>query len=119
MDTRLSGSVPVASLGTGRSDPVPVRQAVHTDLPPPAAVSAQVGADQTRWSKDRRPSKEGDPVVLKKYESSIELDRETGDLIYKVVDPATRSAVSQYPYEASLKLRAYIKAEDERNSKIG
>ncbi|OYU48470.1 MAG: hypothetical protein CFE31_12670 [Rhizobiales bacterium PAR1] len=118
MDTRLSGSVPVASFGTGRSDPVPVRQAVHTDLPPPVAVSAQVGADQTRWSKDRR-SKESDPVVLKKYESSIELDRETGDLIYKVVDSATRSAVSQYPYEASLKLRAYIKAEDERNGKIG
>ena len=118
MDTRLSGSVPVASIGTGRSDPVPLRQAVHTDLPPPAAVSAQVGSDQTRWTKDRRP-KESEPVVSKKYESSIELDRETGDLIYKVVDPETRSAVSQYPYEATLKLRAYIRAADEVGAKLG
>jgi hypothetical protein len=118
MDTRLSGSVPVASVGTGRSDPVPVRQAVHTDLPPPAAISAQVGADQTRWSKDRRPKETG-PDISKKFESSIELDRETGDLIYKVVDPETRKAVSQYPYEATLKLRAYIRAVDELGGKRG
>lgn len=118
MDTRLSGSVPVASIGTGRSDPVPVRQAVHTDLPPPAAISAQVGADQTRWTKDRRP-KEGEAEVSKKYASSIELDRETGDLVYKVIDPETRKAVSQYPYEATLKLRAYIRAVDEQGGKLG
>jgi uncharacterized FlaG/YvyC family protein len=38
----------------------------------------------------------------------VTTDRETGDLVYQVIDPESRAVVSQYPYEAVLKLRAYL-----------
>jgi hypothetical protein len=116
MDTRLTTKVPVMSVGVSRPEAAPVRQAVTTDLPPPAAVSAQVGADQTRWDRRRAESEPGFP---KKHTNTIERDRDTGDLVYKVIDPETRVTVTQYPYEATLKLRAYIKAVDEQNGKSG
>jgi hypothetical protein len=111
METRITNTVPVASLATARHEAAPVRDAVRTDLNPPAAISAQVGAEQVRWTRDGRSS-EGRRPGEKTYESSIETDRETGDLVYKIIDPETRAVMSQYPYESLLKLRAYIRNVD-------
>jgi len=112
MDTRLTSAAPHMPIATGRHDAAPVREAVRTDLAPPVAVSAQVGAEQARWTRDQRG-----PDVTRRRESSIETDRETGDLVYKVIDPETRATVAQYPYESLLKLRAYIKSADEHQIK--
>ena len=113
MDTRLTSAVPHMPIATGRHDAAPVREAVSTDLAPPIAVAAQAGAEQSRWAKDqRRP-----PNGLKQRESSIETDRETGDLIYKVIDAETRETIAQYPFETMLKLRAYIKSNDDGSVK--
>jgi hypothetical protein len=111
METRLPSGIPNASASAPRVETAPVRSAVKTDLAPPVAVSAQAGAEQTRWTRDQRKLEA--PGSFKRNESSIETDRETGDLIYKVVDPETRATVAQYPYESLLKLRAYIKHADE------
>ncbi|MCA3629475.1 MAG: flagellar protein FlaG [Methylobacterium sp.] len=47
--------------------------------------------------------------------SSFDVDRETGELIYKVIDQDTQSVLAQYPYEGLLKLRAYIKSAETRD----
>lgn len=111
MDTRVTGAVPHLSPPSVRTETAPVRNAVKTDLAPPVAVSAQAGAEQSRWAKDQRRAEIAQ--TTKRIESSIETDRETGDLVYKVIDPETRTIVSQYPYESLLKLRAYIKLGSE------
>jgi len=112
MDTRVSNQLPPMPVSNTRIDPPSVRSAVPTDLPVPAAISAQVGSEQTRWSRSNR--KDGPEAgLLPRSESSFELDRETGDLIYKVIDPESRTTVMQYPYESTLRLRAYIRAEDD------
>lgn len=107
METRLTGAAPLPGSLPHRPEIVPNPRATRTELAPPVAVSAQVGAEMTRWKKEREES------FGKRTESSIETDRETGDLVYKVIDPATRATVSQYPYESLLKLRAYIKSASE------
>lgn len=110
MDTRLTSAAPHMPIATGRHEAAPVREAVRTDLAAPIAISAQVGAEQSRWNRDQRRTEAGS---IKARESSIETDRETGDLVYKVIDAETRATVSQYPYESLLKLRAYIKSTEE------
>lgn len=110
MDTRLSNAVTYPSPAPTRAESAPVRQAVPTDLNPPEAVAAQAGSEQTRWQRDKNAK--GDPVP-RHNESSFETDRETGDLVYKVLDAETRQTIAQYPYESLLKLRAYFQAHDE------
>lgn len=116
MDTRLTSAVPHMPIATGRHDAAPVREAVRTDLAPPVAVSAQVGAEQARWTRDQRRA-EGGPDITRRRESSIETDRETGDLIYKVIDAETRETIAQYPFQTMLKLRAYIRAAGDQQAK--
>jgi hypothetical protein len=106
MDTRLTNSVPYPSLAPVRPEAAPVRNAVRTDLAPPQAVAAQAGAEQTRFSRNARRDASGGETI--RNESSVTTDRETGDLVYQVIDPESRAVVSQYPYEAVLKLRAYL-----------
>ena len=110
MDTRLSNAVTSTPIAPARVEPVAARQAVRTDLPPPAAVSAQAGAEQARFGRSQHDANE-----KRRLQSSIETDRETGDLVYKVIDPESRTAVAQYPYESVLRLRAYIRTRDEEN----
>ncbi|MCA3593736.1 MAG: flagellar protein FlaG [Methylobacterium sp.] len=107
METRLTPTVGAAAIGPMRVETAPVRNAVRTDLAPPKAVSAQAGAEQVRQSRDRR---EGGIAGGRETKSSFDVDRETGELIYKVIDKDTQSVLSQYPYESVLKLRAYIKS---------
>lgn len=113
MDTRLSSAVAQVPLAHTRPEAAPVREAVRTDLAPPVAVAAQAGSEQTRWSRDQRRA---ETATRRETESSIETDRETGDLVYRVIDPETKQTVTQYPYESLLRLRAYIKAADSENS---
>lgn len=115
MDTRLTNTAPYLSFAPTRVDAAPARGAVRTDLPPPVAVAAQAGAEKMRWSRDQRRA-ETSKDAPQRLDSSIETDRETGDLVYKVIDPETRATVSQYPYESLLKLRAYIKSTEDHQS---
>lgn len=107
MDTRLTNVGAPTPINTSRPDLGAPKAAVRTELSPPVAVAAQAGAEQSRFNRERR----SDPGHNKQhFESSLDLDRETGDLIYRVIDPTSRATIAQYPYEGLLKLRAYIKA---------
>lgn len=111
METRLTPMGGAAAVAPVRVEAAPARAAVRTDLPPPKAVSAQAGAEQARLSRDRRdPSAAG----AKQTSSTFDVDRETGELIYKVIDQDTKSVLAQYPYEGLLKLRAYIKSSESK-----
>ncbi len=107
METRLTPTVGAAAIGPMRVETAPVRNAVRTDLAPPKAVSAQAGAEQVRQTRDRRESGMSGGRETK---SSFDVDRETGELIYKVIDQETQRVLAQYPYEGLLKLRAYIRS---------
>ncbi len=102
METRLTPMVGAPVVTPARVDTAPVRTAVKTDLAAPKAVTAQAGADQVRTSRDRR---DDGSSVAKQTVSSFDLDRETGELVYKVIDEDTQSVLAQYPYEGLLKLR--------------
>jgi hypothetical protein len=108
METRLTNAVPYAPQAPARVEAAPVRQAVRTDLSPPQAVAAQVGAEQTRWQKDHKKG----PEPIRRQESMVTTDRETGDLVYQIIDPASRTVISQTPHETILKLRAYLKTAE-------
>jgi hypothetical protein len=109
MDARMTAPVSAPALAPARADAAPVRAAVRTELAVPQAVSAQVGAEQTRFGRKGQSS----PGEEKRTAASFDVDRETGELIYKVVDKETHSVLSQYPYDSLLKLRAYIRSQDE------
>ncbi|MCA0406088.1 MAG: hypothetical protein LCH39_08065 [Proteobacteria bacterium] len=111
METRSATAVPFVPQAPARVETAPVREAVRTDLNPPKAVAAQVGADQTRWQKGRPGD---DPSKSDQRKSSVTTDRDTGDLVYQVLDPGTRAVLVQTPHESILKLRAYI-AQTERS----
>jgi hypothetical protein len=113
METRLSNTPSTLPLSPSRPESAPVRAAIQTDLAPPLAVSAQVGAEKSRWSRKDDPSSQRPREKIS--ETSIETDRETGDLVYKVIDPESRAVLSQYPYESLLKLRAYIRAASDKD----
>ncbi|MCU0817718.1 MAG: flagellar protein FlaG [Beijerinckiaceae bacterium] len=109
METRLTQTVGAAAIAPVRVESAPVRNAIRTDLPPPKAVAAQAGAEQARQHRDRR---DASAPGTKQTSSSFDVDRETGELIYKVIDQNTQSVLAQYPYEGLLKLRAYIKSSE-------
>lgn len=111
MDARLSSPVPVPSVTPPRIDATPVRAAVATQLAVPLAVSAQAGADQSRFDRRQNGDNPNDP---QKSVSSIATDRETGDLVYRVIDPETQYVVTQYPFEALLRLRAYLQKGEQK-----
>lgn len=112
MDTRISNAVAPLPSSQTRTDIAATRGAVTTDMAPPVAITAQAGAEQNRWNRDRRG--DGPGQVRRQFENSLDLDRETGDLIYRIIDPSSRAVIAQYPYEGLLKLRAYIKSTNSR-----
>ncbi len=112
MDNRISTGVAPLPMTTSRPDLAAPKAAVRTDMAPPVAVTAQAASEQTRWHRERRPDNSG--ANGRRFESSLDLDRETGDLIYRVIDPTSRATISQYPYEGLLRLRAYIKSANEK-----
>lgn len=110
MEARVPPPVSVPALAPARLDTVPVRAAVRTEMVPPQAVTAKAGAEQAKFGR-KDPSRTNE---TRQTDASFDLDRETGELIYKVIDKETQGVVSQYPYDSLLKLRAYIRAQDER-----
>jgi uncharacterized FlaG/YvyC family protein len=112
METRLTPMVGAPAVTPVRAEAAPVRAAVRTDLAAPKAVTAQVGSEQVRQNRDRR---EGHSDTGRHTSSSYDVDRETGELIYKVIDENSQSVLAQYPYEGLLKLRAYIRSTEQKD----
>ncbi|CAN1545733.1 hypothetical protein MCEMSEM23_01955 [Rhabdaerophilaceae bacterium] len=113
MEARVIQPVAATAQTPARPVTVPVRQAVPTELAAPEAVSAQAGADKAR-SHQRDNRKE--PGLPKQTVSSCDIDRETGALVYQLLDKDTSAVIDQYPYDSLLRLRAYLKLKAEGES---
>lgn len=94
-----------ASVATLAAGPTPeaAKNAVPTQLPPEKTVTA-ADASQ-RMSND--PQSRDDLLS-----PQIVIDRDANEIVYRVVDNRTSLVVRQFPDEARLRARAYLRAQD-------
>jgi hypothetical protein len=94
-----------ASVATTIAGPVPdaTRTAVPTELPPDKTVNASDA------SLPMRNDPRADPTRLS---NQIVIDRAAAEVVYRVVDNRTSLVVRQFPDEARLRARAYLRAQD-------
>ena len=76
-------------------DAAPVREAVRTDLAPAQSVTASAKPVEVRTNDTK---------------SKIILDAHSREVIYQVLDVDSGRVVRQIPEEATLRLRAYVRA---------
>ena len=81
--------------------PEPVKAAVPAQLPPDKSVTAVQNPSQPEPADSRDVSRQ------------ITIDRAAATVVYQVMDNRTGIVVSQYPDEARLRARAYLRAQDE------
>ncbi|HEX7881905.1 MAG TPA: hypothetical protein VF499_04115 [Afipia sp.] len=79
------------------------RTAVQTQLPPDKAVIAPDASVQVR----NNPQAETD-----RLSRQVVIDRAAAEIVYRTVDSRTSLVVRQYPDEARLRARAYLRAMD-------
>ncbi|MES2600453.1 MAG: hypothetical protein V4602_06555 [Pseudomonadota bacterium] len=79
------------------------RTAVPTQLPPDKAVTATDASVQARINPQAETDRLSKQVVI---------DRASAEIVYRTVDSATSLVVRQYPDEARLRARAYLRAMD-------
>jgi uncharacterized FlaG/YvyC family protein len=87
-----------------RPDAAPVRDAVPTNLAPPQTVTASTKPNETR--QDPVQTGTSDPSYVRK----IILDAHSREVIYQVLDVGSGRVVRQIPEEATLRLKAYVRA---------
>jgi flagellar protein FlaG len=93
-----------AQAATVRPDAAPVRDAVPTNLAPPQTVTASSKPNATR--QDPVQTGTSDPSYVRK----IILDAHSREVIYQVLDVGSGRVVRQIPEEATLRLKAYVRA---------
>lgn len=94
-----------ASVATAIAGPVPdaTRTAVQTELPPDKTVNASDAVVATRNDAQTDPGRLSNKIVI---------DRAAAEVVYRVVDNRTSLVVRQFPDEARLRARAYLRAQD-------
>ncbi|KQW22365.1 hypothetical protein ASC80_02940 [Afipia sp. Root123D2] len=83
--------------------PNAARTAVPTELPRDKAVSA---ADTSL------PARNNPQANADQQSKQIVIDRAAAEIVYRVVDNRTSMVVRQFPDEARLRARAYLRAQD-------
>jgi hypothetical protein len=99
---RPTGAVPQTTLS--RSEPVPVRQAVATQLAPSQSVTASTDVAATR--NDAPSAAPTEPSVS----HDVAIDPQTHELIYRVVEQRTGRVIRQSPDKLMLSIAAYNRA---------
>jgi len=84
-----------------RPEPEAARQAVRTQLPPIKSVTAA--------ETSKAPQRQSVQIDRERLSRQIEFDRDTAELVYRVVDSRTESVVQQVPDEAKRRARAYFR----------
>lgn len=84
-----------------RPAPEAAREAVRTQLPSTQTVTASETA--------KAPRQESVQIDRERLSRSIEFDRDSAELVYKVVDQRTEDVVAQVPDEARRRARAYFR----------
>ena len=85
-----------------RPQPEAAKHAVETELPPPKTTTAAPAA--ARNNLQPQTSNLSDQIVI---------DRAAAEIVYRVVDTRTSVVVRQFPDEARLRARAYLRAQDQ------
>ena len=84
-----------------RPQPEAAKHAVETELPPPKTTTAASAA--ARNNLQPQTSNLSDQIVI---------DRAAAAIVYRVIDNRTSLVVRQFPDEARLRARAYLRAQD-------
>lgn len=94
-----------ASVATLAAGPAPeaAKAAVPTQLPPEKTVSAPDPSQNI----NNDPQSDSD-----RLSHQILIDRKANEIVYRVVDNRTTLVVRQFPDEARLRARAYLRAQD-------
>lgn len=79
------------------------KTAVPTELPRNKTVSAADASVQARNDPQTDPTRLSNQIVI---------DRAAAEVVYRVVDNRTSLVVRQFPDEARLRARAYLRAQD-------
>jgi hypothetical protein len=102
LTVRPIGSTPQATLS--RPEPLPVRQAVATELAPSRSVTAATEGTATR--NDPTPLPAPEPATT----HDVAIDPQTRELIYRLVDVRTGRVIRQSPDKLMLSMTAYNRA---------
>jgi hypothetical protein len=121
MDTGGIAKLPAVTAPTAppRADVLHSARGVATELAPDAAVQ-QVGEGEAVVFDPARaaPGAALDAVLSEFIKQNIEIDPETREVVFQVVDRESGRVIRQTPDEATLRLRAYVRdlraAEQER-----
>ncbi|RTL50825.1 MAG: hypothetical protein EKK40_12010 [Bradyrhizobiaceae bacterium] len=94
-----------ASVATPAAGPSPdaAKAAVPTQLSPEKSVTAPDTGQRTA----NDPQSKDDA-----FTSQTIIDRDANEIVYRVVDNRTTLVVRQFPDEARLRLRAYVRTQD-------
>lgn len=84
--------------------PDAVKSAVPTELPSDKAVNAPAALPR---AANQIPSGGND------LSHQVMIDRAAAEIVYRVVDNRTSLVIRQFPDEAKLRARAYLRAQDE------
>ena len=79
------------------------KTAVPTQLPPDKTVTAPDASVQARINPHAETDRLSKQVII---------DRAAAEIVYRTVDSATSLVIRQYPDEARLRARAYLRAMD-------
>lgn len=97
----VGAQVPTPMIDTA---PAAAKQAVQTQLPADKAVTAPDAALLARNNADSENQRLSRQIVI---------DRDAAQIVYQTVDSRTSVVVSQFPDEARLRARAYLRAQDQ------
>ena len=86
-----------------RPQPDAAMNAVQTELPAP----------KTPTPPDAAVAVSGNPQASDDRSRDIVIDRAAGQIVYRVIDNRTSQVLSQYPDEARLRARAYLRSLNE------
>src|SRR2546423_1696586 len=97
-----------------RPEAPPVRTAVATTLAPANSVTA---APESARSAGHDPARNA--VAHPDTTREISLDAQTREVIFRVMDASTGLVREQIPAEAMLKLRTYLREQDQATERHG
>lgn len=112
MDTGGIAKPPAVTAPTGpaRADVLHSARGIATELAPEAAVQQTGEAEAMRYEPGRAAAGAAlDATVSEFIKRNIEIDPQTREVVFQVVDRQTGRVLRQTPDEAILRLRAYVR----------
>lgn len=99
----------IKSVGASVAAPLvePASEAAHAVVPTQLPAAKAVTAVDSSLAARNNPQAESD-----RLSRQVVIDRAAAEVVYRVVDNRTSLVVRQFPDEARLRARAYLRAQD-------